>query len=142
VHFAPSDNVPLSDLVEIPPIQIKLSKDIPVWQPFGSLSVEIRHWRLRWKRGFGIIPPISSNHEYQIGNTPFKVQSPVPITGLGKYVTDVDACFQSWKISIISIVDKKAYDVKCQKDWSVTALRVNNGWHPTLTWQLARNYHK
>jgi hypothetical protein len=142
VHFAPSDSLPLSELAEISPVRIKLSKDAIARQPLGDLFIEIQQWQLPFKRGFAIDRSNGSHHEYQIENTLFQIQSPVPVIDLGKYAINVDACFRSWKISIISIADKKAYDVNCQKDWSMTALRVKNGWHPTLTWQLARSHRK
>jgi hypothetical protein len=142
VHFAASDTISLNDLVAMSPAQFKLSKDGPIRQPFGGLSLEIQKCQLRGNGIFSIGAPNGLNHEYQIEDTAFQVQSPVPIIGLSKNIPIADAYCRLWKISIVSIADNTAYDVNCQKDWSVTALRIENGWHSTLAMQLARNYHK
>jgi hypothetical protein len=139
VHFAPSDSISLNDLVSIPPARFKVSKGVPVQQPFGDLSLKIQKWELRGNRMFSIGIPDGLNHQFQIEDTPFKVQGPVPIISLSKYIPNADASFPVWKISIVSIADTTAYHVNCQKDWSATAfLTRDNGWHSTLAMYLTR----
>jgi len=150
VHFAPSDTVSLNDLVAMPPTQFKLSKDVPIRQPFGGLFLEIQKCELRvngmfgigtpdgFRQMFGMGTPNASNYEYQIEDTLFQVQSPTPIIDSSQNIPNTDACCRLWKISIVSIADNTVYDVNCKNDWSVTALRIKNGWHSTLAMQLAR----
>ena len=136
VHFALSNTISLKDIVNISPTRFKLSKSAPIRQSFGGLSLEIQKWQLGGNEMFGIGVPNGSNHEYRIENTPFQVQSPVPIVGLSQNFPNADAFCQLWKISIVNLADNKAYDVNCQKNWSVTAFRIKNSWQPILSLQL------
>ena len=54
---------------------------------------------------FSIGAPNGLNHEYQIEDTPFQVESPVPVTDFSKFIPNADAYCPAWKISIICNTD-------------------------------------
>jgi hypothetical protein len=139
VHFAPSTDIDLHALLAIHPASLDLTGRRSVSRSIGGLKFRLEPWVLEGNGMFNLGVGTGQGYGFEIGNTPYVVQSPLPITSVVSQAPMAGtAQIQCWKATVESIAETRRYDLESICDWSLTAMEMDAKSKPTLELRLVK----
>ena len=134
VHYANSSTTALSKLVGSTPIELKLSEGLNPRCTFGETGVIFERFQLPCKEMFCAFPGRGRQFERQISETSYWVRGPIAVDNLA----NASAQMRCWKLSVGDLVRRQYYNVKESRNWSLTALEVEENWRVTSAMYLEK----
>lgn len=129
VHYVNSSVTPLKDLVHSPSIQLKLSDSLRPQCAFGEIGVKVERFHLPCKEMLAAFRGQGSRFECQISETPYRVRGlEVSLHKIGSKSEMQEVQMHIWRLTIGDFSKKEYYDYSGSREWSLTALDIEEGW--------------
>jgi hypothetical protein len=139
VHYANSSTAALSKLAASKPIELKLSEGLSPRCAFGEIGVVLERVQLPCKEMFFAFPSRGLQFERQISETNYWVKGPVAVNPVPvDKLSDESAQIRCWKLSVGDLIRRQYFNEKEPRNWSLTALEIEEKWRVTSAMYLEK----